>query len=517
MRFWRETAVLAFAWSLVIGEHASGQVMPATNKRQSPRDLLIQIVNEAEKNNPAEAPTSLMKACQSFSVYLTRNRGLWGSGPFETAQCEIQQDTNQSISDEKSKKADSNNWRWILKVEASASRKRFEIFFKAKDQSLHSQGFYDLETEINLQTLLEKGDFAQLIAAYLANSLPMRTVLPGARIVSGESMTLAGRGTSSLAPISSSLQIYTLRRTGNIWLTSLIANADLTSQSANKTVISIKNLAINPIDEKPFLKKNMIYYAHQPGEKEANAKKIDDLLRQRLGGFFSKFINIGRSAYVGLRYGVPMQKGTGVLANVKMIGLFGEFRGGMLSGLKLNYDVIPTQKFSTIDRNDEFTWSRFQIGYGVGIRFENPVINWIDFSPKIGVTNLVLRSTPTEDAVTDGYEFKLERAPTVGFEIGLEKRTNAFLLRLWGYGSYSLGVLPIDKQYKSTTMRGGLDIYRELINGRSLKMAVLIFSAIDSNQYTRIISYEELANNPNTTTEVKYGSLLAGGGLTLTW
>ena len=105
----------------------------------------------------------------------------------------------------------------------------------------------------------------------------------------------------------------------------------------------------------------------------------------------------------------------------------------------------------------------------------------------------------------------------MGVEIGLEKRTNAFLVRLWGYGSYSLGVLPIDKEYKSTTLRGGIDVYKELIDWKAVKLAVLLFTTMDRNQYTRLLSDEELANNPNMTTEVKYGSLLAGGGITLTW
>ena len=220
---------------------------------------------------------------------------------------------------------------------------------------------------------------------------------------------------------------------------------------------------------------------------------------------------------MGARYGLPLQNSKGVLASAKMLGVFGEFRGGILSGLRLNYDEIPTQVAKTEDGRDEFSWSRFQLGYGFGFRFPYLMMNWIDISPKLGATNFFLKHTPESGAGIDGYDFRLQRAPTIGLEIGIEKRTNLFLLRLWGYGSYSVGILPIDKKYKSSSLRSGIDIYRELFDWKATKLAILIFSSLDQSQYTRMTSEEELTSNPNLTTEVKFGSLFGGGGITLTW
>lgn len=497
--------------------YASAQSLPESTTRINPRDLLIEIMDDTSDLSSDESRCQILKACESFSVYLTKNRGLWGSGPFRDATCKItnlQKDGAQSETNELKRALD---WRWHLRVQSKDTQKTFEVFYNSKRRIPSTIATFSLATEINLKALLEKHNFAQLIAARLTNDLPIRSAITGNRIIQGQAISIKGHGRAELPLTAQSVQIYGLRRLNDTWIPKLVATGEINFDLPNKTTITIKSVEKNPIDQSALVNRKSIYFMHQINSANENSRKIEDALRANLGTFFSKFLNIGRSAYIGARYGVPAQKGKGVLANVKMLGLFGEFRGGALSGLKMNYDVIPKETLTSAESTDEFSWSRVQLGYGFGFRIENNLINWIDVTPKIGVTNLLLKSSPTENALTDGYEFQLQRAPTVGVEIGLEKRTNAFLVRLWGYGSYSLGVLPIDKEYKSTTLRGGIDVYKELIDWKAVKLAVLLFTTMDRNQYTRLLSDEELANNPNMTTEVKYGSLLAGGGITLTW
>ncbi len=501
----------------MISTSATGQATPTSSNRFGPRDLWIEIIDSSAAKTPNDASKNLIQACNTFSIYLTKNRGLWASGPFARATCNIEPPQKQDSQGAKADENPATRWSWKLRIEVIDSRKKFEIFYRSKNQKPMTQALYELDTEISLQPLLEKHDFAQLIAAYLTNRLPIRTAITGSRIALGKTISVRGKGASAIQPASQTVQIYGVKRSTDLWLPTLVASGELSFKPPNQTSVAIKNIEMNPLDGKVLANRKTIYFMHQIADKEINAKKIDDLLRSRMGSFFSKFLDIGRSAYVGVRYGAPLTKGQGVLARSNLIGLFGEFRGGILSGLRLNYDMIPTQRSSTEENSDEFSWSRLQLGYSLGIRLDNQVINWIDISPKIGVTNLILRSTPTETGTTEGYEFRLQRAPTVGIEIGLEKRTNKFLVRLWGYGSYSLGVLPIDKEYKSTSLRGGLDMYRELIDWKSIKVAGLIFASMDSNQYTRVISVDELAKNPDLTTEVKYGSFFGGGGLTITW
>lgn len=484
-------------------------------KKLNPRSLKIEIHDNSISDIKETKIAGLEKACESFSVYMTRNRGLWASGPYAKSVCKVHVNGKELNSTGRNESSSEPAWRLI--ITSREEIKTFQIFFQSAKGTESLEASYEFSTEIPIQILLEKHEFAQLISAYLSNSIPIRTAITGAKIIDNNSIVIKARGKSTLQLESHTAEIFQIRKSGNIWITKLIGSAEIKRKTGNRTQIKILRTETDPVDEAPLVKRSSVYFLQQINDREANLKRIDDALRTRMGTFFSKFLDIGRSAYVGMRYGIPAKKGRGVLANTNLLGIFGEFRGGILSGLRINYDSIPTQKLVTTESTDEFSWSRFQLGYGFGMRFNNPLINWIDFSPKLGVTNLLLRSTAAPDALTEGYEFHLQRAPTVGLEVGIEKRTNEFLLRLWGYGSYSLGVLPIDKEFKSTSLRAGIDIYREVADWRSIKLAVLVFSAIDRNNYTRLISTEELAENPNTTTEVTFGSLFAGGGVTLTW
>ncbi len=481
------------------------------------RVIYIDVSDEALDEGNSIARQKLSKACESFSVYLTKNRGLWASGPFTRGICSIKTTSQGSTQSAKNSQQITAVLPWTMTISSQGEKRRFEIMYQNSKGEKSKQALYEFNSEIPLITLLEKHDFSQLIAAYLTNSLPIRTALTGSRLVSGGRVTIKSRGLSNINPESKDAEIYQIRRSGDLWLTKLVGTASIVKRSDTKTQIQIEQLFTNPIDDAPLAKRQSIYFLHQISDKEANLRKIDDTLKSRMSSFFAKFLNIGRSAYLGIRYGVPLQKGSGVIANVNLIGMFGEFRGGLLSGLRVNYDTIPIQKSETEEFRDELSWSRIQLGYGFGLKLDNPILNWVDISPRLGVTNLSLKSTPNPGAATDGYEFKLQRAPTVGLEVGLEKRTNSFLVRLWGYGSYSLGVLPIDKEYKSTSIRAGLDLYREIADWKSLKLAVLIFSAVDQNHYTRLATTEELNEDPNLTTQLKFGSFFGGGGLTITW
>jgi hypothetical protein len=88
---------------------------------------------------------------------------------------------------------------------------------------------------------------------------------------------------------------------------------------------------------------------------------------------------------------------------------------------------------------------------------------------------------------------------------------------MWTYASYSLGVIQLDKNYKSTSVRVGLDLYRDLFALGSIKVALLGFAAGDSTGFSKSATAAQLEENPETVTAVNYKSLFAGAGLTLTW
>jgi len=145
------------------------------------------------------------------------------------------------------------------------------------------------------------------------------------------------------------------------------------------------------------------------------------------------------------------------------------------------------------------------------------LFNWFDFTPKIGITNMLVKEKPVDSSISTGYEFELHRAPTLGAEIGVEKRTPYFLVRLWVYSTYSLGVVKLDRKYKSSSIRVGADLYRDLYSLGSTKIALLGFTAADSTNISRRTTSAELEANPETVTGISYKSFFVGTGLTLTW
>lgn len=211
-----------------------------------------------------------------------------------------------------------------------------------------------------------------------------------------------------------------------------------------------------------------------------------------------------------------MGKGEGVFAKAPLIGIFGEFRGGLLAGMHIYYDVIPKLQGKNELVSEQFSWSRFQAGYGFGRAFDNPIVNWVDLMPKIGVTNLDLISTPTANSKSQPYTFKLNNAPTIGLELGVERRSEKKLIRLWAYGSYGLGVL-LDKKIKTTGIRLGADFYRELASFGTTKFAALLFSAYDSTSFKKTLTAADQKIDPSAVSEIKYNSFFLGGGMAITW
>jgi hypothetical protein len=261
--------------------------------------------------------------------------------------------------------------------------------------------------------------------------------------------------------------------------------------------------------------KRAIFYLQQSEGREEERERLSSAIKSDLGGFLKKFLGIARAVYLGGRFGQPLGKTEGVLSKAATVGVFGEFRAGLLQGVKFNYDLIPEVKSSSTSTSQKFSWSRMQLGYGFGQRFNNILFNWIDLTPKLGITNLEFVQGESDVTGDLGFNFKLQKAPTVGAELGIEKRTPYFLARLWTYGSYSVGMLQVDKKYRSTSIRLGFDVYRDLFSMGSVKLALLGFGASDATVFSRTATDEELEKDPNLVTNLKYQSIYGGGGLTV--
>ncbi len=75
------------------------------------------------------------------------------------------------------------------------------------------------------------------------------------------------------------------------------------------------------------------------------------------------------SAYVGVRYGKQLLSGDPLLKQSAIFGLVGEFRSGILKGLRLYYDRHPKIRVKDNDITPFMFWDRFIVGYSFSRKF----------------------------------------------------------------------------------------------------------------------------------------------------
>jgi hypothetical protein len=460
-------------------------------------DLTIEMTDFPRQEIIKKKKIRFKKACAKFGTYLSNNRGLWGSGPFKKVTC-------KSSASGKGVKTP-----WLLKVSGDSSVKVFEIFYREKAGKDSLQARYSLQTEVGPLVLMGKEN-SKLIAFYLTSSLPFRSVLPPDLKPGSGQAGLKGRSVSlkNMNP-PSTLEVFSIDRVGDLWRADSKGRLTFKEENGKTAEWVLSELKQNSGD-------GDVLFVAQIENNAETLQAVDRMIRNSSETFFEKFLNFGRSAYVGGRYGVPL-KGQGVMKNAPLIGLFGEFRSGFLSGLRLNYDLIPKQQVSDSNGSTSFTWSRLQLAYSFSKIFSGKIINSFDVTPRLGVANLNYEYAPSATSDTTAYSFKLNRAPTVGLEVGAEKATNLFRVRAWSFGSFSVGVLPLDKNYTTTSLRVGLDLYREFISFRMIKLAVLGFTAFESTKIEKKLTDEQKASDATLVSQLQLNSSFLGGGLTLTW
>lgn len=444
--------------------------------------------------------------CAELSKFMVNNRGLWGTGPFRKVNCLL--DATPLSQTPKS---------WRLQISGDTSNKKFEIFFVDAAGVAQLESALAIETELSPIALLSVRRTRAMIAAHLSMGLPFRSILQKSQSIQDGVIKMRGFQLTDLPPPDSNLQIFSLNRSRGLWLPKVVGTAELNQESSGPLAYKISLFEPSSISSAKSRSATGVFYLQHSEAREEARVRIENALKQDLGGFLKKLIGFARSVYIGGRFGQPLGRSKGILSQAATVGAFGEFRGGLFQGVKFNYDIIPKLSYTADSVEQEFSWSRVQLGYGFGRRFNNFLFNWIDLTPKVGVTSLQYAQKSSDLTGDLGFEFKLAKAPTLGAEIGIEKRTPLFLARLWTSGSYSVGVAEKDKNYKSSSVRVGFDVYRDLFSLGSMKVAILAFGAGDTSTFTRSVSDQELEEDPGIVTNLKYQSVYAGGGLTLTW
>ncbi len=468
-------------------------------------DISIEILGAPASETIDGKEVTFSEICPNFGKLLVSNSGLWGTGPFLRFQC---------LSDTTS--AATKKFQWKLTATKTGDTTTFVIsFFDPSTKQFSPQSEYKIDSPVSPLTLLKEPRYATLIAAYLSFGLPFRSTITSSSLRMGADLKIVGTALSDVPPPSQALEIFVLARSGGFWQFFKVGSAGFKSSTTPPRWL-VQSVNKNSKAKSKGSLSDTHLFLHQSTGREEAKKLLDDTLKHDLENLLGKLLGVARSAYIGTRFGVPMGKGEGVFAKAPLIGIFGEFRGGLLAGMHIYYDVIPKLQGKNELVSEQFSWSRFQAGYGFGRAFDNPIVNWVDLMPKIGVTNLDLISTPTANSKSQPYTFKLNNAPTIGLELGVERRSEKKLIRLWAYGSYGLGVL-LDKKIKTTGIRLGADFYRELASFGTTKFAALLFSAYDSTSFKKTLTAADQKIDPSAVSEIKYNSFFLGGGMAITW
>lgn len=450
--------------------------------------LDIQLITPFEGDDPEAAGLEFGKVCEKFAKHLLKNAGYWGTGPFMATNCSPPTKSKSQ---------------WVLQIRVEKSEVIFEISFRG--EKLMTAAMLTLTTSKSPLTLMNDRQMGPLIAFYLATDLPMRSLVSKSKFASGQTVT----GRAFTPPIRAAqppkqLAFFDMSYERGSWRPHVMAVAKLKSATATDVTWQVSD-----VSEKPTKKVSFV-------QQIDDRKPLLAAIKAQIETFSSRFkFAPVRAGYIGMRYGIPITSGAGPFKVASTYGLLGEFRSGFLSGVRISYDAVPKSVVQTETGVESYESSRLQLGYSFGTTLPTPLINWIDVTPRIGVTNLEYSLVPADLDLESEVAFTLRRAPTTGLELGLETRGHSFLIRAWAYGSYSIGILAYDKQFSSRMVRLGLDLYRDVFSLGPMRFGVLGFTSYEDTSVARKI----VEDDPDVAVieTIGFSVIYAGAGLTLSW
>ncbi len=166
--------------------------------------------------------------------------------------------------------------------------------------------------------------------------------------------------------------------------------------------------------------------------------------------------------YLGLRYGRQVFDGIPLLKDAEFYGLIGEIDKGILSGLRVYYDV-QSQKTLELDMIKTFVgWSRFIVGWAYPLYWFKS-LDRIEIVSRVGYWSYSSRlpATYKEDGtVASASNFSISRKFSLGIEAALEKTWSSLLnSRLWYGRDVALSLFGILGTQSVTSDRYGTDLW----------------------------------------------------------
>lgn len=457
--------------------------------------LEIETTPDLQKETIANTEKSFDEVCESFGRYFISNQGLWGTGGFDGYSC------SKKVSP---KRPRTNLWR--LKISRSHEKSRFEISYYDKiSEKSYVQVVYEIDSSLGTLRLMHEERYAKLLAAYLNLRLPFCFKITDYNLAAGSQLKLSGSSLEEIKPKDLELNIFSLSRKKELWKTSLLAVGELDLSDGN-VLLAVKE--VKGSDSQSGIEG----LAHFKKDRKEFAANVDTLLKSRIRLDFLGILTSMRMGYSGLRFASPIGGGSGAFLAASSLGILTELRGGVLSGARIYYDWSPKVDVKTQTGSESLSMSRLQLGYAYGFPINSSIINWFDVMPKLGISSVnYVVNTRADFSPPATYIFKINNAPALGVELGVERRNEQLTARAWLFGNYSLGVSQLESNNKASIVKLGLDLFRDVGDFSAVKVAALTFL------YRETTTIEKDAKADQAASSLRYNSLLAGAGLVLSW
>ncbi|MCX6117292.1 MAG: hypothetical protein NT027_07110 [Proteobacteria bacterium] len=511
---------------------------------QGPMPLQIEISKElVEKLSPKDVK-ALQSNCANFHKRIVVLPGAPAENPFTETKCHLSLSQGESGSSRDPSKKDDP---WLIRIKPlEDARKAFlvSLIFRAgaKDTEIYKVEFADT---LSVSKLFSNTDVGIALGQRLNLALPSQGFLkfaPFSKSIFPSKKTDSSKEESTSE--SSESQTVTEPKSANqteYYLCLLVRDRGLfrakyiigqvkwnqSSSSDAKDLLSIVS-RVKPklaTEISDFLAKNSVTHLSVVlhTDRDKSIKSID----KKLADYIAKEVVkekqsplvgkgkpklFGSKLISGIRIGMPVLSGVSPFAKSKIFGVFLEARSGPVRGLRFSYDWIPKSEYSVDKEELSGRWSSFQMGWSIGWDIDSALASRIDMTPNIGVTNLEASSELSTRSGVISNSFVQKNSPTTGVEFGVEKAWSAVLLRLWSYAGISTGVTPLDKMYRTRSLKAGMNQYFGLFEVSDVRVAVYGFGSFESTTITKTVIEE---TDSEDASGVEYSNIYLGTGITI--
>ncbi len=407
----------------------------------TPATLQVDIRLDAKKSSAAgigrDAASTL---CATLAPALKIQGGPYGFGIFADVDCSMSNSSNSTRS------------LWRLNIAESDTALDIEVVRRKvwSDPSSGSvtEAKFQILTPHSLADLVRHPDIVELLALAILDSLPfLAFVERGSNLQKIDERPREWR----LPPVSKTLwglaaEVPT--RSG-VWKVRVVGRATVkgAAPSAQHSYAVGWSFAATPA---PFWVQN----AEGRGQMAEQALQI---LQEAMNGFdrtkLAALPQLGAAdayhSFLSLRLGIPMS-----------FGIVSEIRSSWLSGLRLQYDVMPTRNESVEDLKIVLNTARGFLGWSFGYEI-SALASRVDIAPLLEVWSVHTELPGLLDRLGRPTESHLEISTQLlpAIELGVERVLFGQPLRLWYAQNFGKPLMAGEVDLRLHSARGGVSAY----------------------------------------------------------